>query len=80
MMNIVKKIAYTGGGTRTDRALEMANTNLFDVTNGDRPAQRNILLVFTDGKTNRGSKPYSQVLAPLLVGRTELCLHPFNNT
>ncbi|KAK3700598.1 hypothetical protein QZH41_010513 [Actinostola sp. cb2023] len=61
----VKAIRYTGGWTRTDRALTLASTNLFIKKGGDRPDKPNILIVFTDGKTNRGSLPYPSVLRPL---------------
>jgi Mg-chelatase subunit ChlD len=58
---------YTGGWTRTDKALEMASDVLFTSAGGDRSDKENILLVFTDGKTNPGSKTYTQVLRPLQV-------------
>ncbi|XP_031562905.1 uncharacterized protein LOC116298543 [Actinia tenebrosa] len=65
IMDRIRSIRYTGGWTRTDRALEMAATQLFTPAGGDRKDKDNILIVFTDGKTNRGSKPYPQVLRPL---------------
>ena len=61
-------ITYSGGWTRTDKALEMAAQKLFTDAGGDRKDKPNILLVLTDGKTNRGSKPYPEVLRPLQVG------------
>ncbi|XP_067043371.1 uncharacterized protein [Acropora muricata] len=61
----VMAIRYPGGWTRTDRALEMAAQKLFTVAGGDRKDKRNVLVVFTDGKTNRGSKSYMEVLRPL---------------
>ena len=64
-------IRYPGGWTRTDRALEMAAQKLFTVAGGDRKDKRNVLVVFTDGKTNRGSKSYMEVLRPLQVGADE---------
>ena len=64
-------IRYPGGWTRTDRALEMAAQKLFTVAGGDREDKRNVLVVFTDGKTNRGSKSYMEVLRPLQVGIDE---------
>ena len=63
----VMSIKYPGGWTRTDKALEMAAQKLFTVAGGDRKDKPNVLLVFTDGKTNRGSKPYPVVLRPLQV-------------
>lgn len=63
----VMEIRYPGQWTRTDRALEMAAQKLFTSAGGDRNDKANILIVFTDGKTNRGSKPYPEVLQPLQV-------------
>ena len=45
----------------------MANSGLFSSGGGDRADKPNVLVVITDGKTNSGSKPYSSVLAPLIV-------------
>lgn len=67
MSGIIDKISYTGGGTRTDIALEMANSGLFSSGGGDRGDKPNVLVVISDGKTNRGSKAYSTVLRPLIV-------------
>ena len=61
------EISYPGRWTRTDKALEMAANKLFTVAGGDRNDKPNILIVLTDGKTNRGSKPYPEVLQPLQV-------------
>lgn len=63
----VMEINYPGQWTRTDKALQMAAQKLFTVAGGDRKDKPNILVVFTDGKTNRGSKPYPEVLRPLQV-------------
>ena len=68
---LVQKIGnlpHIQGGTRTDRALELAGENFFGwQETGDRPDVPNVLLVLTDGDTNEGSKPFSQVLPPLEV-------------
>lgn len=66
----VMEITYPGKWTRTDRALEMAAQKLFTDAGGDRKDKPNVLIVLTDGKTNRGSKPYPEVLRPLQV-----CVH-----
>jgi len=66
MTNIINGIRFTGGGTRTDRALEKADSGLFSSAGGDRGDKPNVLMVITDGRTNRGSKPYPRVLAPLI--------------
>ncbi|XP_068717618.1 uncharacterized protein [Montipora capricornis] len=72
MTSIINRISYTGGGTRTDIALQMANSGLFSSSGGDRGDKRNVLVVITDGKTNRGSKPYSSVLAPLIAKKVKM--------
>ena len=50
--------------TRTDRALLAAN-DLFTVEGGDREKAPNVLIIFTDGKTNPKSQPFSEIV-PLL--------------
>ena len=63
-----RKLPHIRGGTRTDRALELAAEEFFGWDNsGDRPDKPNVLLVLTDGNTNEGSKPFSQVIPPLNV-------------
>ena len=68
----VMEIRYPGQWTRTDKALEMAAQKLFTSAGGDRNDKANILIVFTDGKTNRGSRPYPEVLQPLQVSTINL--------
>ena len=63
-----RSLPHIQGGTRTDRALELAAEEFFGWDNsGDRPDKPNVLLVLTDGDTNEGSKPFSQVTPPLNV-------------
>ena len=63
-----RSLPHIRGGTRTDRALELAGKEFFGWENcGDRPDKPNVLLVLTDGNTNEGSKPFSQVMPPLNV-------------
>lgn len=69
MTRLIRGIPYTSGMTRTDVAIELANTQLFTNAGGLRSDKPNVLIVMTDGKTNAGSKPYKTVLAPLKVGR-----------
>lgn len=38
--------------TRLDYALKEANSTMFTEANGDRPGERNVLVVFTDGRTH----------------------------
>ena len=67
-MQKIGKLPHIQGGTRTDRALELAAEDFFGwQETGDRPDVPNVLLVLTDGDTNKGSKPFSQVLPPLEV-------------
>ena len=67
-MQKIGKLPHIQGGTRTDRALEQAAEDFFGwQETGDRPDVPNVLFVLTDGDTNKGSKPFSQVLPPLEV-------------
>ena len=61
-----RNIKYPGGGTRTDKALVKANEWFFNA-DADRKNIPNVLIVLTDGNTNRNSDPYWKVLAPLKV-------------
>ena len=63
----ILKLIYYGGGTRTDKALEMASAKVFKSSGGSRSYVPHVLLVITDGKTSPKSKPYSVVLKPLKV-------------
>jgi len=61
-------LPHIQGGTRTDRALELAAEDFFSwEDSGDRPDKPNVLIMLTDGDTNEGSKPFSQVILPLNV-------------
>lgn len=63
-----ESLPHIQGGTRTDRALELAAEDFFGwEDSGDRPDKPNVLIVLTDGNTNEGSKPFSQVTPPLDV-------------
>ena len=55
--------------TRTDKALFAANNQLFTPEGGDRENFPNVLIVFTDGKTHRSSKPFAEVTPLLKVSR-----------
>ena len=63
----ILKLRYQGGGTRTDKAMEMAAAKVFKSSGGSRSYVAHVLLVVTDGKTSPKSKPYSVVLKPLKV-------------
>lgn len=67
MTRLIRGIPYTSGYTRTDIAIDLANSQLFSSAGGLRSDKPNVLIVMTDGKTNAGSKPYKTVLAPLKV-------------
>lgn len=69
MTKLIKGIPYTSGMTRTDVAIELANSQLFTDAGGQRSDKPNVLIVMTDGHTNPESKPYKTVLVPLKVGR-----------
>ena len=55
--------------TRTDKALILANDELFTEAGGDRPDKPNVLLVFTDGKPTpkHGYQDFSVTVPPLEV-------------
>lgn len=44
---------HTGGGTRTDRALNFLYNTMFTKTYGDRDKSPNIAIVLTDGRSNK---------------------------
>jgi len=59
-------IEFPDGETRTDRALKMAETDLY-AANQCRDQVPHVLVVITDGNTKQGSEPYKNVLKPLEV-------------
>ena len=68
MKNKIRSLPHIQGGTRTDRALELAGEEFFGwEETGDRPDVPNVVVVLTDGDTNEGSKPFSKVLPSLEV-------------
>ncbi|XP_078346389.1 uncharacterized protein LOC144631727 isoform X9 [Oculina patagonica] len=61
------RILYTefpDGKTRTDKALKMAGEELY-APGEDRNQVPNVLVVITDGNTEKGSEPYKKALKPL---------------
>ena len=60
-----------GNPTRTDLALEVVSNEVFTVESGDRPDSPNVMIVFTDGGKHENSKPYSEVIPPLVVCLTK---------
>lgn len=48
----IDNIPYAEGGTRTERALQLALTDLFSDKGGSRPEVPKILVVMTDGKSD----------------------------
>ena len=63
---LIDKMPITfGGKTFTDKALMTAEKKLFSEEGGDRPKYPNVLILFTDGMTNKGSMPFSEI-TPLL--------------
>lgn len=67
IMNVIRSIPYLQKGTRTDKALDKAATDLYTKEGGDREAVANVLLVVTDGRTNHESESYEEALKPLKV-------------
>nr|XP_058952493.1 uncharacterized protein LOC131779909 isoform X2 [Pocillopora verrucosa] len=59
-------LPHSRGGSRTDRALELAAQDLFGwEDSGDRPDKPNVLIVLTHGTTYEGNKPLARVVPPL---------------
>ena len=67
LLDSMKAQDRLGNPTRTDLALETVSNEVFTTANGDRPNAPNVMIVFTDGATHKSSKPYSEVLPPLVV-------------
>jgi len=45
-------LQWNGGGTRTDRALKHVREAMLTQAGGDRPEVPNVVLLFTDGRSN----------------------------
>ena len=69
--------------TRLDYALEKANGTMFTEANGDRPGERNVLVMFTDGRTHESTDfdKYSAYIKDLKVTtiQTAWFSKPINN-
>jgi len=57
-----------GRRTFTDKALRLAAQRFFTEKEGDRPKFPNVLILFTDGRTNVDSRPFNQII-PLLKAK-----------
>lgn len=53
---------YLGGRTYIDRALYEADQNIFTLEAGSRPEIPKVLILLTDGRTNRNSTPYENII------------------
>ena len=64
--------------TRTDKALTLANKQLFTAAGGDRPDKPSVLLVFTDGKPTQTDRPdykdFDVTVPPLEVSPSMHCI------
>ena len=57
--------------TRTDKALEAVRDAVFTAENGDRPDTPNVMIILTDGGTQKGkSTPYEDITPGLDVSKT----------
>ena len=65
---ILEGVEELKGRTFTDRAIKMAGEVMFTTAGGDRPDKPDVLVILTDGKTNKDSQPYDVVNKPLRVG------------
>ncbi|KAH3692696.1 hypothetical protein DPMN_193850 [Dreissena polymorpha] len=48
----LSSVPYQGGITRTNEALKLARTTMLTSQHGDRPNNKNVVIVFTDGDSN----------------------------
>ena len=65
---ILQRTEKLKGKTYTDRAIKMAGDEMFTVKGGERPDKQDVLLILTDGRTNKDSRPYDEVNQLLRVG------------
>ena len=66
--DILQRTEKLGSKTFTDRAIKMAGDKLFTAEGGERLGKQDVLLILTDGQTNKYSQPYEKVNQPLRVG------------
>ena len=48
----LSSVPYQGGITRTNEALKLVRTTMLTSQHGDRPNNKNVVIVFTDGDSN----------------------------
>ena len=74
----ISEIDHVHYQTRTDKALIMADQELFTEAGGDRPDKPDALLLFTDGKPTpkEGYKDFNVTVPPLHVSDCLLILGP----
>jgi len=48
----LKQVPYNGGITNTDQALHLVRTDMLTALNGDRPNNKNVVVVISDGRSN----------------------------
>jgi len=60
----IKNLKYEPGGTRTDRGMNLASKEMFQLGHGERLNVPHVLLVITDGKTSPRSEKYKDVVKP----------------
>ena len=65
---ILQRTEKLRGKTFTDRAIKTAGDKMFTLEGGERPDKQDVLLVLTDGRTNKDIEPYENVNQPLRVG------------
>ena len=63
----IKNLKYEPGGTRTDRGMNLASKEMFQLGHGERSNVPHVLLVITDGKTSPRSEKYKDVVKPFKV-------------
>ena len=65
---ILQRTQGLKGKTFTDRAIKLAGEVMFTSAGGERPDKADVLIILTDGRTNKDSEPYDVVNQPLRVG------------
>ncbi|CAH3177156.1 unnamed protein product [Porites evermanni] len=65
LFDYMKENDILGRPTRTDKALTAVAEKVFVSENGDRPNSPNVMIIFTDGKTNPKSESYDIVVPKL---------------
>ena len=53
LVDAIRRIPYCGGDTNTARGLQLARTEIFNASGGDRPDMPNVIVLVVDGNPTR---------------------------